>query len=119
MYTFYLENFIPGKECNPPKIDPNVQIVALGPFSVATADGPHPRGDAGIGSSKPAEDTPGVITSILVREYNSIDAMQLTYRDHVGPLVGNSRGGQPHTIQVRDKYNYCIRAFGFCKRGAG
>ena len=104
--TFYLENFIPGKECNPPKVDPNlkINIVAVGPYSVATADVSHPPSDAKIGSSKPVADKPGIITSILVREYNSIDAMQLTYSDHVGPLVGNSRGGQPHTIQLKDRY---------------
>ncbi|KAH6556874.1 hypothetical protein KP509_1Z149400 [Ceratopteris richardii] len=45
----------------------------------------------------------GSVTKVVVREWNSIDAMQFIYDNWQGPLAGNANGGQRHDIDVRGR----------------
>lgn len=87
---FELERLIPGREKKQPKIDPELGTIEFGPYFekdyVAKVD----------------FDDEGVTKGIIVREYNSIDALQIIYRNHEGHFVGNPKGGEKHEIELKD-----------------
>ncbi|MCO5552966.1 hypothetical protein L7F22_006486 [Adiantum nelumboides] len=45
----------------------------------------------------------GPMSKIIIREWNSIDAMQFIYADRQGQLAGNPKGGMSHEIDVATK----------------
>nr|UDN67330.1 insecticidal protein IPD113.2 [Lygodium flexuosum] len=45
----------------------------------------------------------GPITKVVIREWNTIDAMQFIYANRQGVLAGNRDGGERHEIDVADK----------------
>ncbi|MHA3771319.1 insecticidal delta-endotoxin Cry8Ea1 family protein [Verrucomicrobiota bacterium sgz303538] len=48
-----------------------------------------------------AEDAPGLIEEISVREYDRLDKLQFNYKGRKGNAVGKD-GGEPHSIKVKD-----------------
>lgn len=101
--AFELGNFIPGHEHDQPVAYQSVGILELGPFSVASSDGDHDLKDFSTFFGLMSSDTPGKITQVDVRAFNSIDGSQMHYRGHDGTFVGNRGGGAPHTFKIADE----------------
>ncbi|MCO5573373.1 hypothetical protein L7F22_027142 [Adiantum nelumboides] len=51
----------------------------------------------------------GQITKVIIREWNTIDAMQFIYANRQGQLAGNPNGGAKHDIDVTRKPIYGLR----------
>ncbi|KAG8543762.1 hypothetical protein GDO81_023753 [Engystomops pustulosus] len=107
--TFYLDNFIPGKEDNPSVIPPPMSIASFGPISP----------DLGGGNEHCHVRTPGddnnrggEVTSIHVREWNIIDGFQVIYSTHWGSFIGNSGGGKLHEINLNNRR---VKSIQFCE----
>ena len=101
--AFELGNFIPGHEHDQPVAYQSVGILDLGPFSVASSDGDHDYDDFLSFSGDMSSDTPGKITQVDVRAFNSIDGSQMHYRGHDGTFVGSPGGGAPHTFKIANE----------------
>ncbi|WCN37101.1 insecticidal delta-endotoxin Cry8Ea1 family protein [Aneurinibacillus uraniidurans] len=98
--TFKLHNYLPGRESEPAIVDPNLETIWMGPYSLATLG----KESKGVSATN-IIDQPGEIKQICVREYNSIDGIQFIYTDHSGNFVGNPKGGAPHYLDVdQNKY---------------
>lgn len=98
--TFTLHRYIPGREDEPAIVDPNLETIWMGPYSLSILGN-----DSKVSYAVNVEDQPGELKQVYIREYNSIDGMQLIYTDHSGNFIGNPKGGEPHYLPTtQDKY---------------
>lgn len=51
----------------------------------------------------------GPITKVIIREWNTIDAMQFIYSNRDGQVAGNAKGGKRHDIDVSRKAIHGLR----------
>ncbi len=93
--TAILNQYLPGQEEAAPVVDDNVATFWMGPYSCATL-GSQDDGDYATN----VDDTSGTITQFYIREWNSIDGVQFKYDGHDGNFIGDSSGGEAHTIDV-------------------
>ena len=92
--TFLLHVHVPERKHEPADVDPAVGRFWMGPYSVATLGG------AAWPLATDVQDAEGRVQEIRVREFNSIDALQLVYDTHAGHLVGDPNGGQAHVVKA-------------------
>ncbi|KAH7431304.1 hypothetical protein KP509_08G041900 [Ceratopteris richardii] len=106
--TFSFLKILPDNRRNFFKYDKTVfGRMFKGPYSLDLLQN---GGDYGFGHPVPSfrchpqyddySPTSGSITNVVVREWNSIDAMQFIYKNREGRVAGNPRGGQRHDIDV-------------------
>ena len=82
--------------------------------------GPASLGVYGEGrSTTDVEDKPGHVTEVYVREWNSIDGLQLIYTDHKGHFIGNPKGGKAHRVHPEKGEHVCGLAFRFSEGSEG
>lgn len=102
--TFLLHAYLPGRENDPPDVDPNLATFSMGPYSQTTLG--LWKEDDGFMCSTDVSDQPGFIKQIYVREWNAIDGLQFIYADHEGNFIGNPDGGAPQRIDVGDARHF-------------
>jgi hypothetical protein len=109
--TFLFNKYLPGSERNAPEIMEGLKTITMGPYFWE-----------GSGSSNISKasivDKPGPVTSLLIREYNSVDMMQVKYQDHDGNSVGNPKGGEPHDLKPVKNTHITGMNLGFAKSRA-
>jgi len=113
--SFNFPKFIPLQEQRPPTIPTEFEILEVGPLYWD-----DPKGDSDH-SNRPKSptnwDEPGTIAGILIREYNTIDGLQIKYNDHDGNFVGDPSGGVEHIHTLRNDKRITAISMGFNNRG--
>eukprot|EP00299_Pterocystis_sp_00344_P015693 c7846_g1_i1.p1 GENE.c7846_g1_i1~~c7846_g1_i1.p1 ORF type:complete len:568 (-),score=106.36 c7846_g1_i1:50-1630(-) len=127
--AFFLHYYIPGNSNMSPIVFNQLQTLKLGPYSPATLGQSYARASSssgGLGENIDSFTLPGDVAqaqkgvrSMLVREYNSIDGIQMTYGafdsnsgavissvSWAGTFSGNPKGGAPHTIDLADNQHF-------------
>ncbi|GIO10198.1 hypothetical protein J31TS6_62260 [Brevibacillus reuszeri] len=98
--TFTLHRYLPEREDEPAIVDPNLETIWMGPYSLSILGN-----DSKVSYAVNVTDQPGELKQVYIREYNSIDGMQLIYTDHSGNFIGNPKGGESHYLPAtQDKY---------------
>ncbi|XP_075062462.1 pesticidal crystal-like protein Cry17Aa [Mixophyes fleayi] len=107
--SFYLDNFIPGKEDDASVIPPSMSIATFGPISPSV----QIIRDQWYHLYTPGNDNikNGEVTSINVREWDFLNGFQVIYSTHSGSFVGNREGGLLHEIQLNNRR---VKSLQFC-----
>ncbi|WP_353979665.1 hypothetical protein [Salinicola endophyticus] len=93
--SFLFHKYIPERAKENAVVPDGMRSFIMGPYSATT-----------LGLAIPSfcntdtDDLNGDVTQFLVREYNTIDALQFVYGDRKGNLIGNSEGGEIHIIET-------------------
>lgn len=103
--TFVFYKILPDNKKNFPKYDKNVfGRMFKGPYSEELC---HAESGSSGARIHPEHDdyspNSGPVTKVIIREWNTIDAMQFIYANCTGNLAGNASGGQRHDIDVIGK----------------
>ncbi|XP_053321067.1 uncharacterized protein LOC128492514 [Spea bombifrons] len=100
--TFYLDNFVPGKEDDPSVIPPSMATATFGPISPGIQMAFSER--YVIYSPGNDNNNYGEITDVYVWEWNQIDGLQFFYERGSGWFSGKSGGGFKHEVSVANKH---------------
>jgi len=109
--TFLFNKYLPGSERKAPEIMEGLKTIALGPYFWEGSSSGHI-------SKASIVDKPGPVTSLLIREHNSVDMMQIKYQDHDGNSVGNPKAGEPHDLKPVKNAHITGMNLGFAKSRA-
>jgi len=96
--SFALHQFKPGQEKVPPRATEEFGVIEFGPYRYNTVYEAETHKYSQFSTED--WDPEGKVTSVTVREWDIIDAVQFHYDGHDGTFRGNVRGGHAHNLIV-------------------